>query len=77
MNKFFAVFLVARQINGEYVLIRSEKAFRTPEKANEYLQQLKSQYVNGDKTLPVKIMTPNGEVECYCEIGVFDILVED
>ena len=29
------------------------------------------------KNVPVKIMTPNGEVECLGEIGVFEITVED
>lgn len=77
MNKFYAVFLVARQIGGEYIFIRSEKAFTTPEKATNHLENLKSQYVKDDKNVPVKLMTPNGEVECLCEIGVFDIIIEE
>lgn len=77
MEKSYAIFLVARQVGGEYVFIRFEKAFKSSEKANAYLQTLKSQYTQGDKNIPVKIMTPNGEVECMCEVGVFDIITEE
>jgi hypothetical protein len=76
MEPIYAVFLVARQINGEYVFIKFEKAFKTPNQAGEYLQNLKAQYTKNGQNVPVKIMTPNGEVDCMCEVGIFDINVE-
>lgn len=77
MDPIYAVFLVARQINGEYVFVKFEKAFKNSTKAGECLQNLKSQYTKDGQNVPVKIMTQNGEVDCMCEVGIFDITVEE
>ena len=78
MNKtIYAVITVARQIDGEYVFIKTEKAFESAEKADKLLKFLKSNYVTGDgKWKPQLISTPNGEASCQCEVGVFELEVE-
>ena len=67
LESVFVVLSIARQIDGEYIFVKSEKAFRTPQKANELLQILKGQYTKDGQLLPVNLMTPHGEVQChYC-----------
>lgn len=70
----FAVITVARQLEGEYVFIKTEKAFRQASKADELLKKLKAQYSTSDgKVIPQLISTPNGNAECFCEVGVFEL----
>lgn len=77
MQKVYAVITVARQIDGEYVFIKTEKAFSSAEKADNLLKKLKSQYVTEEgKWKPQLISTPTGEASCQCEIGIFEIDVE-
>jgi 3-deoxy-D-manno-octulosonic acid (KDO) 8-phosphate synthase len=77
MGKIFAVITVARQIQGEYVFIRTEKGFEQASKADELLNIKKSQFAGPDgKPMPIKITTPHGEAECLCEVGVFEIETE-
>lgn len=74
----YAVITVARQIDGEYVFIKTEKAFRTVEKADNYLKKIKNNFVTEDgKWKPQLISTSNGEANCQCEVGVFEIEVEN
>jgi glyoxylate utilization-related uncharacterized protein len=73
----FAVITVARQIEGEYVFIKTEKAFRQASKADELLKKLKAQYATSDgKIVPQLISTPNGDAECFCEVGAFELEIE-
>lgn len=72
------VLTVARMIDGEYIFIKTERAFKESSKANDLMQVLKSQYTSKEgKTIPVVLMTPHGEVSCHCEIGVFEVNLED
>lgn len=74
----FAVITVARQVEGEYVFIKTEKAFGSAKKADSLLQKLKSQYTTPDgKVNVVNIATPQGDAECFCEVGAFEIELED
>ena len=76
-ENIFLVLTVARQIDGEYIFIKTERGFKTQEKADELMQTLKSQYTTSDgKAAPVTLMTPHGEVPCHCEIGVFEVKIE-
>lgn len=75
--KAFAVITVARQIEGEYISIKTEKAFTQASKADELLKSLKKKYVDeSGKIKPIKLQTPNGDMECFCEVGAFEIEVE-
>ena len=68
---------VARQIHGEYVFIRSNKAFHTEVEANDLLYVLKAQYAKDGKAVPITLTTEHGEVPCHCEIGVFEVDLEE
>ena len=72
----FAVITVARQISGEYVFIRTEKAFEKASKADKLLQKLKSGFTNEDGTIKaVRVDTPQGTAECMSEVGAFELEV--
>lgn len=67
--KVFAVVTLGRQVQGEYVLLRAEKAFTQASKADEYVKGLA-------KTFTEKIHTATGPIECLCERGVFEMDVD-
>jgi hypothetical protein len=74
----FAIITVARQVQGEYVFIKTEKAFKTAGKADAFLKKLKKQYSTLDgKVKLVNISTPNGDAECFCEAGAFELEIVD
>ena len=77
MEKIFAVITVARQVEGEYVFIKTEKSFKSAQKADALLKTLKNQYVPPDgKWRPQQVSTPQGDAVCMCEVGVFEIEVD-
>jgi hypothetical protein len=73
------VITVARQIEGEIIMIRVEKAFRDPGKASAFAKEMQATYVEKQgQQKPVTLTTQEGQsVDCFCEIGVFDIELED
>jgi hypothetical protein len=76
--RVFAVITVARQVDGEYVFVKTEKAFVSAQKADNYLKQIKSQLVSEDgKWKPQLISTPSGEALCQSEVGIFELEVEE
>jgi hypothetical protein len=58
----FVVFKLARQIQGEYVLVQTLGAFKSATEAD----QLAKQHLKGVEL----VSTPDGNVECFCEVGV-------
>lgn len=68
--KVFAVMSIARQINGEYVVVRAEKAFLKASEADDFSKGLSKQFKEN-------ITTPMGIVECICERGVFEFEVQE
>lgn len=78
MQKLFAVITVARQVEGEYVFIKTEKAFKSAQRADGFLKSLKAQYATPDgKWKPQQVSTPQGDAVCMCEAGVFEIEVDE
>ena len=78
MQTIYAVITVARQIDGEYVFIKTEKAFKSAEKADLLLKSLKNQFVDKEgKWKPQVISTSNGEAKCQCEVGVFELEIDE
>lgn len=70
--------LVARQVEGEYIFVRGEKAFTSAEQATAYLQQVKGKYADSNgKPKMIGISTPNGTANCICEIGAFELTLEE
>jgi len=68
--KIFFVATVGRQIEGELVIIRFERAFKQASKAEEFAKQLAKVYTE-------TIKTEHGPVELYCERGVHEAELED
>lgn len=68
--KIFAVMSVARQVDGDYVMIKPEKAFKEASKADAYAQGVAKRYAES-------IQTPTGPIACVCERGVFELEVEE
>jgi glyoxylate utilization-related uncharacterized protein len=78
MEKLYAVITVARQVEGEYVFIKTERAFKSAQKADVHLKTLRAQFVTEDgKWKPQVLTTSQGDVTCQCEVGVFEIEVEE
>jgi glyoxylate utilization-related uncharacterized protein len=74
MEKIYAVITVARQVEGEYIFIKTEKAFKNAQKADALLKTLKAQYVTEDgKWKPQVVSTGQGDATCQCEVGIFEI----
>ena len=77
LDKLFAVITVARQVDGEYVFIKTEKAFTKAAAADKFLQKLKKQYVAPDgRPVPQSLSTPQGAATCLCEAGAFELELE-
>lgn len=68
--KIYLILSVARQVDGEYCMVKAEKAFRDSTKANSFVESLSKRYAES-------IQTPSGLIECVCERGVFEVDVED
>lgn len=77
MEKIYAVITVARQVEGEYVFIKTERAFKSAQKADALLKVLRNQFVTEDgKWKPQMLSTGQGDVTCQCEVGVFELEVD-
>jgi len=68
--KVFAIISIARQVDGEYVVVKAEKAFKQASKADEYAKSLSKRYTES-------IPTPSGPMACICERGVFELDVDE
>jgi hypothetical protein len=68
--KVFAIISIARQVDGEYVVVKAEKAFKQASKADEYAKSLAKRYTES-------IPTPSGPMACICERGVFELDVDE
>lgn len=68
--KVFAIISVARQVDGEYVVVKVEKAYKQASKADEHAKQLARSYTES-------VPSPAGPIQCVCERGVFEIDVEE
>lgn len=77
MSKIYAVISVCRQVEGEYVFIKTNKAFNSAQKADEFLKGIKGQFVTEDgKWKPQLVSTGQGDATCQCEAGIFELEVE-
>lgn len=78
MKNIYAVISVCRQVEGEYVFIKTNKAFDSAQKADSFLKGLKSQFVTEDgKWKPQVVSTGQGDATCQCEAGVFELEVDE
>lgn len=70
MEKLFAVISVARQVEGEYVVIKPEKVYKEVSRAEKYAAQLAKNYAE-------TIQTPTGSIQCLCTRGIFELVIEE
>jgi hypothetical protein len=77
MMTIFAVITVARQVNGEYVFVKTDKGYKKAKNADARLKELKAEYTDHGRAKPVNISTPQGDATCICEVGVFEIEIDD
>jgi len=68
--KIFALVSIARQVDGEYCVVKIEKAYKSAQRADDESKKLARKYAES-------ITTPAGVINCVCERGVFEIDVED
>jgi len=68
--KVFAIISIARQVNGEYCVLKVEKGYSSAARAEEELKKMLKNYAEA-------IQTPTGILQCVCERGVFEIDVEE
>jgi len=70
MEILYAIISVARQVEGEYIVVKPEKVYRSKQKAEEVVNQLTKHYAE-------TIQTPTGPIQCVCTRGIFEIEVEN
>ena len=68
MEKVFIVFKVARQVQGEYVMVQSLGGFKSSREAEKFADKEHT----GKELVP----TPEGKVECFCEVGIHEVEVK-
>jgi len=77
VEKVWAVITVARQVEGEYIFIKTEKVFLKAREADAHMSKLKTEYITLDgKQKPVSLSTPQGDADCMCTVGAFELEVE-
>lgn len=76
MGKVYIVIMVARQKQGEFVFVRTEKVFSDGKKAELFLDEMKNKLSKNGQPVAINIATPNGNAECICEIGIHEAEVE-
>jgi len=77
-NKCFLILCLARQVSGEYVFVLTEDAYRTKEKAEEQLKVVSKKYKQDDgKPRLLNIATAQGQAQCICELGIFEVDIKD
>lgn len=78
MNKIYAAITVCRQVDGEYIFIKTEKGFKSAQNADSFVKMLKNQFVTEDgKWKPQVVSTGQGDATCQCEAGIFELEIED
>jgi photosystem II stability/assembly factor-like uncharacterized protein len=73
-EKVFVVLTVARQVDGEYVFVKTEGAFHKAKNADALIKKLRGEYVSTEgKFRPVEVSTPQGAAVCQCEVGAHEM----
>lgn len=68
--KIFVIMSLARQTDGEFCILKAEKAFNQASKADAYVAGLAKRYAE-------TISTPSGDINCVCERGIFEMDLEE
>lgn len=76
VTTLYVVAVAARQIDGEFVSINVNKAFNNKEEADRHVNIVRTNYTKEGNPVPTKIMTPQGAIDCMCEVGVFEMEIQ-
>ena len=77
MAEIFVVMTLARQLEGDFVFLQSNKAFKTASKADALVKKLTQDYQTNGKYKPKKLTTDSGNATCYLTAGAFTMEIED
>lgn len=79
MKTIYVVMSVARQINGEFFLTRSEKAFFDLKKAEKLKEKLEKECVDPEgKSKPfIYKVENNQDISCNRTIAIFEVLLDE
>lgn len=74
MNTWIVV-TTARQIDGEFVLVKMEEGFTDESKANELMNLLQKKYIAADGPKEIFINTDYGDISCHCIVSVMPVKI--
>jgi hypothetical protein len=73
----YVVFKTARQIEGEYVFISAEKAFKEPQKAEQFWKERSPNLWQEDVIVPSQVPGSLPEkIPCQCERAIHPVEVD-
>jgi hypothetical protein len=73
----WVVVLTARQIDGEFVLVKMIEAFKEEQKANVLMNSLKNDYVDANGPKPIRLTTDYGDILCHCIASVMPVKIKE
>lgn len=75
--KLYVINSIARQIDGEYIFIKTEKVFTKSDKAEVFMNSMKNSLLDNGKSKSVTLTVDNQQIECLIEIGLFEAELEE
>lgn len=70
MTKAYAIISIARQVDGEYCIVKVDGTYKDRDKARTVAEGLAKKYAE-------TIQTASGPIQCVCERGVFELDIQD
>ncbi len=75
-EKIYIVITVARQVEGDFIVLRTEKGFKQASDADALVAKLTNDYKTADDKLKLFNISSGGQsIECYCSVGKFEVEV--
>ncbi len=68
--KAYAIISIARQVDGEYCIVKVDGAYKERNRAQSLAEGLAKRYAE-------TIQTASGPIQCVCERGVFELDIEE
>ena len=73
----WVVVTTARQIDGEFILVKMEEGFYEEIKANQMMADLQKKYVTPNGPKEINITTEYGDILCYCIVSVMPVKINN
>ena len=68
--KVFIIATLAREIDGEYCFLKIDKGFTSANAAESFYNSTKLQFTE-------LIPTQNGDINCLCQRGIFEVDIQE